>query len=116
MEPTPADKDEAEHDLHVWSSRLDHCLPAAVRQRDPAKYTYTSNLLVRRDLMLVCPFSDAFRGWGWEDVDWAMRPAGLTPLLRVANPPVHRGLTTAGTPPRAYPASFPTCAALPPPP
>lgn len=87
--------DDPAHDLHVWSSRRDHCLPAVERQRDPAKYAYTSNLLVRRDIMLGCPFSDAFRGWGWEDVDWAMRAMKLSPIVQVDNPAVHRGFSSA---------------------
>lgn len=89
-----ADDDPA-HDLHVWSSRRDHCLPASERRRDPAKYAYTSNLLVRRDIVLACPFSDAFRGWGWEDVDWAMRATKLAPIEQVDNPAVHRGFSSA---------------------
>lgn len=101
-----ADDDPA-HDLHVWSSRRDHCLPAAVRQRNPEKYTYTSNLLVRRDLMLACPFSDAFHGWGWEDVDWAMRAAKLSPILQIDNPAVHRGFSPAEVLLRKYRESVP---------
>src|SRR5690606_8376990 len=65
----------AAYALHVYDSRRSHCLSAAERARAPAKYTYTSNLLVHRDLMLACPFGEEFAGWGWEDVDWALRIA-----------------------------------------
>lgn len=99
--------DDPSHDLHVWSSRRDHCLPAVDRQRDPAKYAYTSNLLVRRDVMLACPFSDAFRGWGWEDVDWAIRAMKLAPIVQVDNPAVHRGFSSAEVLLRKYRESVP---------
>ncbi|MFN4090236.1 MAG: glycosyltransferase family 2 protein, partial [Alphaproteobacteria bacterium] len=106
------DENDPANDLHVWSSRRDHCLPASERAREPEKYTYTSNLVVRRDLLLACPFSDAFAGWGWEDVDWAIRAARLAPIRQVENPAVHRGFSSAETLLRKYRESVPNFATI----
>ncbi len=84
-------------DLHVFDSRRSHCLPAAKRGLAPAKYTYTSNLLVRRELMLAYPFAEEFVGWGWEDVDWALRIDGSARIEHIDNPAVHSGFSTAET-------------------
>ena len=51
----------------------------------------TSNLLVRASIMPGVPFDEAFKGWGWEDVDWAVRAAEAGRLKHVDNPAGHRG-------------------------
>lgn len=89
------DADSDRYDLHIYDSCRSHCLPAAERRKQPAKYTYTSNLLVRRDLMLACPFGEEFAGWGWEDVDWALRAAERATIVHIDNPAVHAGFSTA---------------------
>ena len=86
--------DTSAYDLHIYDSERSHCLPAAARQESAAKYTYTSNLLVRRDLMLACPFSEKFTGWGWEDVDWSLRAGERGSIAHIDNPAVHAGFST----------------------
>ena len=83
------------YDLHIYDSRRSHCLPAIGRSKSPEKYTYTSNLLVRRELMAACPFSEEFSGWGWEDVDWSLSMAGRARIDHIDNPAVHAGFSTA---------------------
>lgn len=72
--------------LHAYYSSRSDCLPAAQRQADPAKYTYTNNLLVRRSALLETLFDERFTGWGWEDVEWALRAAARSPILHIDNP------------------------------
>ena len=70
------------------------CLPCEVRALTPEKYVYTSNLLVRRDDFDTEAFDAAFTGWGWEDVEWAMRVSRRYPVIHVDNPATHMGLDT----------------------
>ena len=47
---------------------------------------------MRRELLNEAPFDDNFRGWGWEDVEWALRASSRAPILHVDNPATHAGL------------------------
>ena len=71
------------------------CLPAAQRALSPEKYVYTSNLLVRREVFEAISFDEGFSGWGWEDVEWAMRAARRYPILHLDNTASHLGLDHA---------------------
>ena len=70
------------------------CTPAPERAKAPEKHIFTSNLLVRRDVLETVAFDEAFTGWGWEDVEWAMRVARLHPILHIDNTASHLGLDT----------------------
>jgi hypothetical protein len=71
------------------------CLPASARRLNPEKHVFTSNLLVRRDVFESEPFDKRFKGWGWEDVEWAMRVARRHAIVHLDNPATHLGLDTA---------------------
>lgn len=75
---------------HAFSLRTE-CTPAWQRQRAPARYVMTNNLLVRRELLLTQPFAEEYQGWGYEDTDWAM---GLPErdILHIDNSASHLGL------------------------
>jgi glycosyltransferase involved in cell wall biosynthesis len=87
--------DAPETALHKRVQTMGECLPAALRAKDPLKYVYTSNLLVRRDVLQSEPFDEEFRGWGWEDVDWGMRAGQRYDVLQIDNPATHLGLDRA---------------------
>lgn len=78
--------DECRDRLHAYYSARSDCLPAAARQCEPAKYTYTNNLLVARDVALAEPFDERFSGWGWEDVEWALRVEPRWTIRHIENP------------------------------
>jgi glycosyltransferase involved in cell wall biosynthesis len=84
--------DTEETALHKHLSGLSDCLPASVRAKSPAQYVTTSNLLVRRDVLDAAPFDEGFVGWGYEDVEWALRAEKLGPILHIDNPAIHLGL------------------------
>lgn len=74
------------------AERVD-CLPAAERTARGGVAVATSNLLVRADILRAVPFDAGFQGWGWEDVDWALRAhAAGHPVLHVDIPATHLGL------------------------
>lgn len=91
-----------EHALHRAMALKSDCLSAEVRAQAPEKHVFTSNLLVRRDVFEAIGFDEAFTGWGWEDVEWAMRVAQVHPILHVDIPASHLGLDTAATMARKY--------------
>jgi len=91
-----------EHALHRAMALKSDCLGAALRAEAPEKHVFTSNLLVRRDVFEAIGFDEAFTGWGWEDVEWAMRVAREYPIVHVDIPASHLGLDTAATIARKY--------------
>jgi glycosyltransferase involved in cell wall biosynthesis len=72
------------------------CHSAAERTPRGALAVATSNLLVRADIMAEVSFDSDFSGWGWEDVDWALRAqkAGYK-VSHVEIPATHMGLDIA---------------------
>jgi glycosyltransferase involved in cell wall biosynthesis len=81
---------------HRLFARSD-CHSVATRERAPARYTASANLLVRKDVLASVDFDSTFTGWGWEDVDWALRAAQHAPILHVDNPATHAGLDSVDT-------------------
>ncbi len=69
---------------------------------NPEKHVFTSTLLVRRDVFEAVGFDEGFTGWGWEDVEWAMRVAREHPIVHVDIPASHLGLDPAATMARKY--------------
>ena len=87
--------DVPQHRLHRKMAMRSDCAPAARRRKAPAKYVFTSNLLIRRDVFEAESFDEGFTGWGWEDVEWGVRVARKHPILHVDNPATHLGLDPA---------------------
>lgn len=85
----------ADYELHRALQLRAECLPAKVRVLHPEKYVYTSNLLVRRDVLQAEAFDEGFTGWGWEDTEWGMRVARKFEVRQVENTATHLGLDDA---------------------
>lgn len=83
--------------LHRAMSLKSDCTPAPERAKAPEKHVFTSNLLVRRDVFETIGFDEGFAGWGWEDVEWAMRVVRQHPILHIDNTATHLGLDAAPT-------------------
>jgi glycosyltransferase involved in cell wall biosynthesis len=96
--------------LHRAMAAKGECLDHVERSRAPEKYVYTSNLLVRREVFDAEAFDPAFTGWGWEDVEWAMRVSRRYPVVHIDNPATHMGLDTAADLARKYEQSAPNFA------
>lgn len=92
LEQTPL---RPEHALHRAMALKSDCTPAPERAKSPEKHVFTSNLLVRRDVFETVEFDEGFTGWGWEDVEWAMRVGRHHPILHIDNSATHLGLDTA---------------------
>ena len=85
---------EPKYAVHRAMATQSECLSCDERSKTPEKYVYTSNLLVRRDVFETEAFDSAFSGWGWEDVEWAMRVSRRYPVIHVDNAATHMGLDT----------------------
>lgn len=83
------------HRLHAGLARAGDLHDAAARARIGASAVCSSNLAARRELMLAVAFDEGFEGWGWEDVDWAVRAGAAAWLVHVDIPACHGGLQTA---------------------
>ena len=101
-----------EHALHRALALRGDCLPAAMRNRMPEKYVWTSNLLVRRDVFSAERFDEAFQGWGWEDTEWGVRVAARYGVRHVDNQATHLGLDTAAALAAKYEQSPPNFARM----
>jgi len=98
--------------VHRAMATRGECVEAAERAKAPEKYVYTSNLLVRRDVFEAEGFDGAFTGWGWEDVEWAMRVSRRWPVLHIDNPATHMGLDTVQSLAGKYEQSAPNFARM----
>ena len=105
----PAD---ARFAVHRAMAAKSECVPYMERARQPEKYVYTSNLLVRRDVFEAEAFDPGFSGWGWEDVEWAMRVARRFRVVHLDNAATHMGLDTVDALARKYEQSAPNFARM----
>ena len=85
---------DARFAVHRAIAAKSECVPWMERARQPEKYVYTSNLLVRRDVFEAEGFDPGFTGWGWEDVEWAMRVSRRFRVVHLDNTATHMGLDT----------------------
>lgn len=98
---------DARFQVHRAMAAKSECVPQAERSRQPEKYVYTSNLLVRRDVFESEAFDPGFTGWGWEDVEWAMRVSRRFEVVHIDNPATHMGLDTVAALAGKYEQSAP---------
>lgn len=98
---------DARFQVHRAMAAKSECVPCGERARQPGKYVYTSNLLVRRDVFGSEAFDPGFTGWGWEDVEWAMRVSRRFEIVHVDNPATHMGLDTVAALAGKYEQSAP---------
>lgn len=79
------------HHLHAALARSSDENNANYRNQIGATAFCTSNLLARSDLMRKVRFDEHFTGWGWEDIDWAVRAGKQGELVHFDNPAGHSG-------------------------
>ena len=80
--------------VHRLLALKSDCLPAMERSKSPAKNLCTSNLLVHGDVLRENPFDQSFTGWGWEDVEWAIRVNSRHDIHHPDISVTHMGLDT----------------------
>ncbi len=90
-------QDDADRDVHRALSEISDCLSLDERQAAGPQYVASSNLCVRKSVLEAEPFDAGFKGWGWEDSEWAARVSKRFALIHIENPAVHLGLETTDT-------------------
>lgn len=103
---------DARFAVHRAMAAKSECVPHTERAKQPEKYVYTSNLLVRRDVFESEAFDPGFTGWGWEDVEWAMRVSRRFRVVHLDNPATHMGLDTVAALAGKYEQSAPNFARM----
>lgn len=103
---------DARFAVHRAMAARSECVPYMERARQPEKYVYTSNLLVRRDVFEAEAFDPGFTGWGWEDVEWAMRVSRRFRVVHLDNAATHMGLDTVAALAGKYEQSAPNFARM----
>jgi len=103
---------DARFAVHRAIAAKSECVPWMERARQPEKYVYTSNLLVRRDVFESEAFDPGFTGWGWEDVEWAMRVSRRFGVVHLDNTATHMGLDTVTALAGKYEQSTPNFARM----
>ncbi len=64
-------------------------ISAEARNQDPAACFLSANFVVSRRLFLAEPFDETFRGWGWEDTEWALRISAHASIRHIDNTVSH---------------------------
>ena len=93
--PTKAETPDQE--LHRALSEVSDCLTLAARQAAGPQFVASSNLCVRKDVLFEEGFDHEFKGWGWEDSEWAARVAKKYTLIHADIPALHLGLESTDT-------------------
>lgn len=96
--------------LHRELTRRSDCDPAAIRTLHGPKHVASSNLCIAAPVLEAEPFDPGFKGWGWEDSEWAARVAARYRLVHLDNPAIHLGLESTDTLLRRFATSGPNYA------
>jgi len=103
----PEKAETPDQELHRALSEVSDCLTLAARQAAGPQFVASSNLCVRKEVLLVEDFDDGFQGWGWEDSEWAARVAKKFELIHADIPALHLGLESTDTLLRRFKSSGP---------
>ncbi len=88
----PKKAETPDQELHRALSEVSDCLPLSERQSAGAQHVATSNLCVKKSVMQAESFDPEFKGWGWEDSEWAARVSQSYRLVHADIPALHLGL------------------------
>ncbi|HEB68038.1 MAG TPA: glycosyltransferase family 2 protein [Desulfobulbus sp.] len=83
-----------EYDFYLYKSRHTEALTAEIRNRSPWRYLFTSNIMVRRDIVESVRFDPRFTGYGFEDIEWGIRLSRSYTVLHIDNTCSHMGVMT----------------------
>jgi glycosyltransferase involved in cell wall biosynthesis len=83
-----------EYSFYYYKSRKTEAVPVAKRKRQPWRYLFTSNIMLRRSILSVMRFDTRFSGYGFEDIEWAIRLGKYYTITHLENSCSHMGLMT----------------------
>ena len=85
---------DPEYAFYLYKSRRTEALPADIRNRNPWRYLFTSNIMVRRDIVESVRFDPRFTGYGFEDIEWGIRLGDSYTISHIDNSCSHMGVMT----------------------
>lgn len=103
----PSEAETPDQELHRALSEVSDCLTLEARQAAGPQFVASSNLCVRKEVLLAEGFDHGFKGWGWEDSEWAARIAKKFTLVHADIPALHLGLESTETLLRRFQSSGP---------
>jgi glycosyltransferase involved in cell wall biosynthesis len=79
--------------LYFYHSNRTQCVDVEQRRRDPLRYVFTNNVMLRRSILTQIEFDQGYTGWGYEDTDWAFAAAERNAsVIHIDNTATHLGL------------------------
>ncbi len=86
--------DEGVYSFYMYKSKKTEALSAEKRNATPWRYLFTSNIMLRRDILDLIRFDSRFKGYGFEDIEWAIRLSEAHTIKHVDNTCSHMGVLT----------------------
>lgn len=86
------EKENPEYSFYLYKSRKTEALPPSVRGIIPWRYLFTSNIMVRRDILASVRFDPRFTGYGFEDIEWGIRLRDSFTIKHIDNTCSHMGV------------------------
>jgi len=83
---------EEDYSFYLYKSKKTEAFPATVRNNVPWRYFFTSNILLRRDIVSSVRFDSRFKGYGFEDIEWAIRLSKTYKIIHIDNTCSHMGV------------------------
>lgn len=83
---------DPEYSFYLYKSGKTEALPSSVRRSTPWRYLFTSNIMVRRDIMKSVHFDPRFTGYGFEDIEWGIRLGKSFIITHIDNTCSHMGV------------------------
>ncbi|PIE56601.1 MAG: family 2 glycosyl transferase [Desulfobulbus propionicus] len=81
-----------QYDFYTHKGVKTEALPAALRNRQPWRYFFTGNVMVKREIFTTQGIDEQFQGYGYEDVEWGIRLQQRYGIIHIDNTCSHLGL------------------------
>lgn len=78
--------------FYIYKSLKTEALPAILRSKNPWRYIFTSNIMLRRNIMESVSFDPRFTGYGFEDIEWGIRLEKSFTVEHIDNTCSHMGV------------------------
>lgn len=86
------EEENPQSSFYLYKSRKTEALAPAARNTIPWRYLFTSNIMVRRDIMNSVLFDSRFTGYGFEDIEWGIRLGDSYTIAHIDNSCSHMGV------------------------
>lgn len=85
-------KVDDKYSFYLYKSKNTEAISAALRNKSPWRYFFTSNILIRRSIANAVKFDLRYAGYGFEDIDLAIRLSKSFDIYHIDNTCSHMGL------------------------